>query len=182
MRPVRHDNYHWRLGVPPHYYPAGSPHYPHDTGLGPLPLILIAAFGIAATANGIGMMTGLSFLFSLLVAVGLHGFKLYFLLRYQPSYERSIGSRRDKVFGYLTLAFILLILTAFGLNGLGSVRGTDVNIALQTLGSIGSFRGFLNLTLAKNTYAVVCWIVAAVIEIIIIIIALRDRRGSEYWQ
>jgi hypothetical protein len=156
--------------------------YPYDSGLGPLPIILLSAFGVAATANGMSLMMEMPSLFSLFTAVVLQGFKLYFLLRYEPRGEQTVGGRRDKNFGYAILAIILFTLTAYGLFGLSRVTGGGTIIQDQTIHDSITFLSFIKATLAKGTAAIVCWIVAAVIEVISLIIVMRDHREYEYWE
>jgi hypothetical protein len=182
MRRTHRDYRYWYPEGTPAYPTAGTPFYPHESGLGPLPIILLAAFGIATAANGLSMVMGSPFLLYLVIALGLYGFKLYFLLRYQPRFAQTVDSRRDKVFGYVILAIILFILSAFGLYGFGSVSSADTISSTQATLSNGSFLLFLKATFSKETYAIVCWIVVAVIEVIIIILVLRDHREYEHWE
>ena len=164
-----------------HYsHPVGSPVHPCKSGLGALPLILLCAFGIAAAANGLGLMMGVSFLPALIISLVFYGFKLYFLLRHQPRYEQTVDSRRDKVFGYVILAAILLVLSAYGLYSFGGINHAVTTIADQALHTSEGFIGFFEATISKDTHAIVCWIASAVAEIIIIIIALRDHREYDY--
>lgn len=170
---VMHRGYH-------HWQPMDAPVYHYDSGLKNLPIILLSAFGIATTANGISLMIGASFLFGLLVSVGLSGLKLYFLLRYEPRYEQRVANRRDKVLGYVILVILLAILTAFGLYGLGSVGNLAALTSSEATNNGITLMIFFKATLAKNTYAIVCWLVAIVIEVIVVIIVMRDHHEYEY--
>jgi len=180
MRRVYRDNRYRHSAETPLYTSEDPPFYSHGAGLRPLPLILLSAFGIAAAAHGIGMMMGLPFLFDLIVALGLYGYKLYFLLCHQSRYGQPAANRRDKMFGYVILTVILLVLSAFGLYGFGVVGHATMIAPTQALYGNDGFMSFIEATLSKDTYAIVCWIVAAVIEVIIIILVLRDRRDYEY--
>jgi len=39
---------------------------------------------------------------------------------------------------------------------------------------------FFKATRAKDTYAIVCWLVVAVVEVIVLIIVMRDHQEIEY--
>jgi Ni,Fe-hydrogenase I cytochrome b subunit len=157
-----------------------APVYHYDSGLRHLPIILLSAFGIATTANGISLMSGASFLFGLVASVGLSGLKLYFLLRYEPRYEQRVPNRRDKVLGYVVLVILLAILSAFGLYGLGSISNLAALTASEATNNGITLMAFFRATLAKNTYAIVCWLAAVVIEVIVLIIVMRDHHEYEY--
>ncbi|MCI0401188.1 MAG: hypothetical protein L0Z68_07810 [Gammaproteobacteria bacterium] len=162
------------------WQPMDVPPYHYDSGLKHLPIILLSAFAIATTANGISLMIGAPFLMGLLVSVGLSGLKLYFLLRYEPRYEQRVPNRRDKVLGYAILVMLLAILSAFGLNGLGSAGNLITLTAGDTTYNGITLMAFFKSTLAKNTYAIVCWLVAIIIEVIILIFVIRDHQEFEY--
>ncbi|MCG3145299.1 MAG: hypothetical protein HONDAALG_02874 [Gammaproteobacteria bacterium] len=159
-----------------HWQPPETQIYNYDSGLGNLPIILLSAFGIAITANGISLMTGASFLFGLLVSLTLSGLKLYFLLRYEPRYEQRVPNRRDKVLGYVILVILLAVTSAFGLYGLGNIG----NLAALTPNDDISLMTFFNATRAKDTYAIICWFVTLVVEMIVFMIAARDHQEYGY--
>lgn len=186
-------------------WPPVAPYYPpHNHSEGALPLILISVFGIATAANGISIILGVSFIFCLVATAALYGFKLYLLLHRQHRIERTPGSQRDKVFIYLILTIILLTLMSFGLYGYGYTEpgAKNKNILAPATSSQperDSFApptittqpkeqnyherlfSFFSATGEKETYALICWIVAGVIEGITLIFGLRDRRSDYYY-
>lgn len=162
------------------WQPMEAPVYHYDSGLKHLPLILLSAFAIGITANGISLMMGASFLVGLAGSVVLSGLKLYFLLRYEPRYEQRVPNRRDKVLGYAALAILLAILGAFGLYGQIGASGLSAPDALRAADNSVTLMVFFKATLAKSTAAISCWFLAIVIEAIILIIVTRDHREYEY--
>lgn len=178
----RYRGYYYSRPIETPLYPTmdTSFHDYQESGNWPLPLILLSAFGVATTATALSVMTRSSFWLGLVTALGLFGVKLYFLLRFrsQPRYEQTEASRRDKVFGYVILAVILIVLSAFGLYGSGDVNGADATSQGQVINTEGSFLSFLQATLSKDTWALVCWVAAASIEIIIFFVS-RNRREYE---
>lgn len=172
------------MGTMPRGYrswqPMDTPPYRYDSGLKHLPIILLSAFAIATTANGISLMVGAPFILGLLVSVGLSGLKLYFLLRYDSRYEQKVANRRDKVLGYVMLAILLAVLSAFGLYGLAGVSGQAALTAGDTTNNGITLMTFFKATQAKNTYAIVCWLVATIVEVIVLIIVMRDHQEIEY--
>jgi len=173
MRGMHRDHRHWQSMDAPVYY--------YDSGLRHLPVILLSAFSVATTANGISLMAGASFLFGLLVSLGLSGLKLYFLLRYEPRYEQRVANRRDKVLGYVILVILLAIAAAFGLYGLGRVGNLAALTASEPANNGVTLMTFFKATQAKNTYAIICWLVALVIEVIVLIFVVRDHQEYEYY-
>jgi hypothetical protein len=162
------------------WQPVEPPPYRYDSGLRHLPIILLSAFAIATTANGISLMIGAPFILGLLASVALSGLKLYFLLRYDSRYEQRVASRRDKVLGYVLLAILLAILSAFGLYGLAGVSGQAAHTAADATNNGITLMNFFKATRAKDTYAIVCWLVAVVVEVIVLIIVMRDHQEIEY--
>jgi hypothetical protein len=70
-------------------------------------------------------------------------------------------------------------MNAFGLYELGAV-GVAAKVSLgQVINSEGSFMGFLHATLSKDIHAVICWIAASFIEVIVFLVS-RNRRKYEY--
>lgn len=173
-----HRDYRYRYPASLFPPPAVDPYYPHESGLEPLPLILLSAFGIATAANGLSLLTGGPFLAALMLALGFCGFKLYFLLRHQPRHEQTVDGRRDKVLGYLILTAILFVLSAYGLYGFGGIEAAAISAGKAAHNAAG-LMGFLEATVSKGVYAIVCWIVAAITEAIIVIIVWRDHREHE---
>jgi hypothetical protein len=157
-----------------------TPVYHYDSGLKHLPLILLSAFAVGITANGISLMMGASFLAGLSVSVGLSGVKLYFLLRYEPRYEQRVANRRDKVLGYVALTILLAILGAFGLYGQIGAGSPSAHDAIEAANSSVTLMTFFKATLAKSTAAISCWFLAIVVEAIALIIVTRDHREYEY--
>lgn len=164
-----------------YWQPMEAPLYYYDSGLKHLPIILLSAFAIGTTANGISLTMGASFLFGLLISVVVSGLKLYFLLRYEPRYEQRVPNRRDKVLGYVILVILLAILSAFGLYGQSGVNGLSTLTAAEATSNGITLMVFFRATLAKSTSAITCWFVAIVVEAIILIIVMRDHREYEYY-
>jgi hypothetical protein len=171
-------NYRYRHPASLFSPPAIDPFYPHESGLEPLPLILLSAFGIATAANGLSLLTGAPFLIALMLALGFCGSKLYFLLRHEPRHEQTVDGRRDKVLAYLILAAILFVLSAYGLYGFGGAGAAAIS-AGKAAHSAAGLMGFLAATVSKGVYAIVCWIAAAITEAVIVIIVWRDHREYE---
>jgi len=164
------------------WQPIEQPPYQYDSGLKHLPIILLSAFSIATAANGISLMIEAPFVLGLLASVLLSGLKLYFLLRYDSRYEQRVANRRDKVLGYVVLAILLAVLSAFGLYGLAGVSGQGAFTAGGMANNGITMMTFFRATLAKHTYAIVCWLVAAVIEVIVLMIVMRDHQEIEYME
>lgn len=153
-----------RRGHP--YWPsAGPPLHLHEAGLGTLPITLLSAFAVANVANAIGLMTGISFLFGLLIALALYGFKLHYQLRPLWLYEDPRERAGDPT---PVLAILLGILVAHGLYGFGAA------------GIERSLLDFFRATYAKDTYAIACWLIAGSLETIIFILARRTQIEVEY--
>ena len=161
--------------------PAEEPVYHYDSGLRHLPIILLSSFGIATTASGLSLMIGASFIFGLLVSVTLSGMKLYFLLRYEPRHVQRVANRRDKVLGYVIFGIALATVAAFGLYGLGSLSNLAALATSTTTNNSITLMTFFRETWAKNTYAIVCWFIALIVEVIILIIVVRDHLEYEYY-
>lgn len=162
-------------------------------------MILISVFGIALTANGLCLLLEFSFFFCLLIAVPVYGTKLYILLRRRSHYE---DDERNNYFAYAVLTGVLLLLMPFGLYGFGhsalgvksetqaitSSLDEQVPAPQQTTtvesgnpAKSESFYGFLSSTGRKETYPIVCWIVALIIEGVTFILGLLDRRDDDYY-
>src|SRR5262249_7691965 len=156
MRPMRRQYSSWQ--------PMESPPYVYDSGLKHLPIILLSAFAVAISANGISLMLDAPFVVGLLVSVILSGVRLYYLLRYDSRQERRVANNRDKVIGYFACAALLFLLSAFGLYGLAGVSGQSAVAAGCAANSGITMMAFFRATAAKQTCATVCWIVAGSVE------------------
>ncbi|MDX2039615.1 MAG: hypothetical protein SF097_00115 [Acidobacteriota bacterium] len=184
-----------------HYHPTPLVYYrePHRSGENALPMTLISVFGISLTANGLCLVLGLSFFFCLLIAVPVYGFKLYLLLRRQ----RYEDDQPNNFFAYAILTGVLLLLMPFGLYGFGhTALGVKSETQLSAPNSAEqiqppqqtaitessgqkethSFFGFFSATGRKETFPIVCWIVALIIEGATFILGLLDRRDEYYWE
>ena len=90
-----------------------------------------------------------------------------------------MANNRDKVIGYFACAALLFLLSAFGLYGLAGVSGQSAGAAGCAANNGITMMAFLRATAAKQTYAIVCWIVAVFIEVIVKIIVWRDHQEIE---
>lgn len=190
-----------RRRYPRHYHSTPLVYYPEPrrSGENALPMTLISVFGISLTANGLCLILDLSFFICLMVAVPIYGFKLYLLLRRQ----RYEDDQPNNYFAYAILTGVLLLLMPFGLYGFGH---TALGVKSETQISAPnpaeqaqapqqastaesgdweeteSFFGFLSATSKQQTFPIVCWIVALIIEAATFILGLLDRRDDYYWE
>jgi len=145
-----------------------------------LPIILLSAFAVAIAANGISLMLDAPFVVGLGISVILSGVRLYYLLRYDSRQEQRVANNRDKIIGYFACAALLFLLSAFGLYGLAGVSGRAMGAAGCAANNGITMMTFFRATAAEQPYAIVCWIVALVIEVIVRIIVWRDHQEIEY--
>ncbi len=95
-----------------------------DQGSGKLLIIILSAFVILAAAKGVSHLTGLPYLFALILAAVMCVTKMYFL-RYQPPQEIAMDNGWDRLVGYAVTSFFFIALAAFGLYGFAVAVGAS---------------------------------------------------------
>ncbi|MEP7341192.1 MAG: hypothetical protein ABI977_25910 [Acidobacteriota bacterium] len=175
------------------YAPLAPYYQPRNSGEGALPLVMISVLGITTAANGVGLAFDVSFVFCLPVLAVFYAFKLYLLLHH---------SQRDKFFTYLLLTGMLLLMMPFGIYGFGHTATAGKSSTVVNKPNTGErdplgpqplitepnkqdehkiLFEFFDATLRKETFPIVCWSIALLIEGITLIIGLRNRRDDYYY-
>src|SRR5262245_26036113 len=104
---------------------------PSGSAFAHLLIVLLSTFGIASSAYGFSVLTGLPFLIGVIVAVLLYATKMYFI-RHQPLHEQMMSSGWDRVVGYLVTAFFYVALAAYGLYEFSLVKTAALETQLPT--------------------------------------------------
>jgi hypothetical protein len=170
-------------------------------------IAILSLISIVTAAAGVSSLTGLPFMVCAFFAAIVYATKMYFI-RPQVQYEEIVEINWDKMVFYLITAFIFVMLAAFGLyclNGKASAAsvyrqpngeerpaaGQDDDTSTvepakkeeksNDNSSTDNIRRFLRETVAMTTYAMGCWFVPAVLEILIVLLIFHNRTRYEYW-
>jgi hypothetical protein len=174
---------------------------------GYLLIAILSLISLVIAAAGVSSLTGLPFLACAFFAAIVYATKMYFI-RPQVKYEEIIGINWDEMVFYLITAFIFVMLAAFGLFCLNSnvsaasvyqqpngeersttTQGVDASTVESAKNeeksdkrpSTDNIRRFLKETVAMDTYALGCWFLPAVLEILIVLLVFHNRTRYEYW-
>lgn len=137
--------------------------------LGYLFIVLFSLVSIVGTAYGCRIMTNLSFI-GCLVAMGILCLTKMYFLRDQPYLEQAVNAGWDRHVGYAVTTILSVSLAALGLycySQESTAAATPV---------VCSFGEFLENTLMQETTALRCWLAPIVVEVLILILALFNRR------
>jgi Mn2+/Fe2+ NRAMP family transporter len=132
-------------------------------------IVLFSIVSVIGSAYGCKVLTNLSFITSLIVTGILCMTKMYFL-RNQPYIEQAINAGWDRYVGYVLTTFLSIALAALGL------YCYILELEASSTPGICSFGNFLEDTLKQDTTALWCWLASLIIEVLILILALFNRR------
>ena len=142
---------------------------PRGFEMGYFLIVLFSIVSVIGTAYGCKVLTNLSFITSLIVTGILCLTKMYFL-RNQPYIEQAINAGWDRYVGYVLTTFLSVSLAALGL------YCYILELEAGSTPGICSFGNFLEDTLKQDTTALWCWLASLIIEVLILILALFNRR------